>query len=229
MVNELIAALISLIIGTLLGSELTRFLYRPRVIIRYKDTSPLFTPDGVHWSIKVANIGRTVASNCKGVIFISDISTDDLINAEDADPQEILPNYSDEEADLSFPRHQQLDKNFFRPIDGDRIAWATLGNPDTIDINPGITELIDVCKIQFYDKGNYIIFPTSKGWRRIAARVKAKNITGKIMICPSNEFPTVIRFRLTFDDRNRSEFTAIKPRTFDRLQRVLFRRKYFFG
>lgn len=228
-VDQLTAALISLVVGTLLGSELTRFLYRPRVIIRYKDTSPLYTPDGVHWSIKVANMGRTVASNCKGIIFVDGIDRDDLLGTNSANPQEILPDYKEENADLSFPRHQQIDGSSFRPLNGERLAWACLGNPQSIDINPGITELLDICKLQSYDKGNYIIFPTEYGWRRLRARVKAKNISGKIMICPSNEFPTVIHFRLDLDDEDRSIFTPIKPRFLQRMKRIFFRRKYYFG
>jgi len=228
-IDQITAALISLVVGTVLGSELTRFLYRPRVIIRYKDTSPLYAPDGVHWTIKVANIGRTVASNCKGIIYVDGINQDDLLGTDSANPQELLPDYKEENTDLSFPRHQQIDGSRFRPISGAQIAWACLGNPQSMDINPGITELLDICKIQFHDKGDYIIFPTEYGWRRLRARVKVKNISGKIMICPSNEFPTVIHFRLEFDDKNQSVFIPIKPSFLQRVKKTFFRQKYYFG
>jgi len=227
--QELTSALISLIVGTLLGSELTRWLYRPNVVIRYEDVDPLHTEDGVHWSIKVANLGRTVATDCKATITIDELQQSDLLDTQEADAKEILPDYREENADLSFPRPQQIGRKFFRPINGASLAWACLGNPPELSINPGITEVLDVFKIQQCSRGPYVCLPTEAGWRRLRARIKARPLSGRIFICPSNEFPTLIMFRLSFDEAGQSRFEVTKPTILKRLQRYFFSRQYYFG
>ena len=224
-----ISAFVSLAIGTLLGSEITRWLYRPRVFIRYEDTAPLHTKDGVHWTIKVANVGRTQAIDCKGIITIYGVDSEDLLNVNQAHPDEILPSYSNEKLDLDFPRTQVIDPKYFRNIDSESLTWAAMGNPPTISINPGITEMIDVFKVQNPEAGGYVIVPSEAGWRRLRARIKPKLLRGKIMICPSNEFPTMIFFQLSFDSEGRSSFTVQPPGIIEKFQRTFFRRDFYFG
>jgi hypothetical protein len=225
--SELVAALLSLVVGTLFGSELTRWLYRPNVIIRYKDIDPLYADDGVHWSIKVANLGRTVASDCKSVITIQGLLRDDLLEAHEANPTENLPEYKDE--NIAFPRPQQIGRKYFRPIVSECLAWAALGNPASISINPGLTQILDVFKVQGPDKGGYITLPSESGWRKVRARIKARELSGHIFICPSNEFPTLIMFTLAFDDEGRSRFIVTQPSWKKRLERFFFRQRYYFG
>ncbi len=227
--DQIISALISLVIGTLLGSEITRWLYRPRVYIRYEDIAPLYAEDGVHWTIRVANLGRTVATNCKCIITIDSLDESDLLDVNEAFEKENLPEYREEKADLSFPRTQTLSPNYFREISGESLAWATLGNPAVISINPGITEMLDVFKVQDPDKGGYISMPTEYGWRRLRARIKPRDLTGRVLVCPSNEFPTLIFFRLAFDASGKSSFYVRRPSPLKRLQRIFFRRRYYFG
>ena len=227
--DQLLSAFISLLVGTLLGREITRWLYRPRVFIRYKDITPLITGDGVHWSIKVANLGRTVATSCKGTITIDDLSSEDLMAPNEAYENESLPKYQEEGRDLSFPREQIIDPRYFREISSECLSWAALGNPSVISINPGITEILDVFKVQHPEKGGYISMPTELGWRRLRARVKAKDLSGKIMICPSNEFPTLILFRLSFDEEGQSHFVVETPPFFERFQKWFLRERYYFG
>ena len=227
--EQVTGALISLIIGTLLGSELTRFLYRPRVFIRYEDVSPLKTPDGVHWTILVANFGRTVASDCKGIITIDGLTKEDLLNVADADPNEILPTYKSESTDLEFPRPQYLAPDFFRSIRNENLAWAGVGNPAKISINPGTTENLDVFKVQNAHTGSYVLVPSGLGWRKLRARIKSINLIGRIMVCPANEFPTVINFSLSFDESGKSTFVVRRPSLLERIKRVIFRRRYYYG
>lgn len=227
--DQLTGALISLLIGTLLGSEITRWLYRPRVHIRYEDVAPLYAEDGIHWTIKVVNVGRTVATNCKGIITIDDLNRGDLLSAQDAYATENLPDYPEEKADLSFPRRQMIESKYFRPIIGECLAWAALSNPSMISINPGITEMLDVFKVQRPDKGGYISIPTEFGWRQLRARIKRRELTERILVCPSNDFPTLIRFALTFSESGESAFRVFKPTFRSRLQRLFFKRQYYFG
>lgn len=225
----ILSAFASLAIGTLLGSEITRWLYRPRVFIRYKSTAPLHASDGVHWTIKVANVGRTQAINCKGIITIAGLEADDLVAANDAHPDEILPSYSSEKIDLEFPRSQLIDPTYFRDIDGEALAWAAMGNPPVISINPGITEMIDVFKVQNPDAGGYTIVPSESGWRKLRARIRPKELKGKIMVCPANEFPTMIFFKLEFDENGISNFSVQPPGFIEKFQKLFFRKDFYFG
>ena len=226
--NDISGALVSLLIGTLLGTEITRFLYRPKVRVRYSKISPLHVKDGTHWSINVANLGRTVASNCKAVIYLQGIEPEVLLKLHEANPNEFLPSYSEESGNISFPRPQSIGREKFRPIAGANLAWAKLGNPDSIDINPGVTELLDICKVQDSDKGRYVIFPTELGWRRVRCRIRSSKIAGKVLVCPSNEFPTVLNFELDVFDDHESTFKIIPPGFSQRLKKWLNRDQYFF-
>jgi hypothetical protein len=227
--DEITGALISLIIGTLLGSELTRYLYRPRVFIRYEDVTPLYAPDGVHWTIQVANFGRTVASECKGIISIDNLTADDLMPIGQASADEVLPSYKSENADIEFPRAQHLGPDSFRSITNEELAWAATGNPAKVAINPGITEKLDVFKVQNELNDPYILVPSGTGWRKLRARIKPVTLKGRIMICPSNEFPTVMFFTLTFDRTGKSFFRVRRPGPGQKLKRLLFRRRFYYG
>ena len=227
--EELTSALISLAVGTLLGAEVTRWLYRPRVFIRYEDVAPLDADDGIYWTIKVANLGRTVANNCKGIITIDSLCQTDLLESSEANPEENLPEYPEESADKIYPRLQLINPKYFRKINGESLAWATLGNPATISINPGVTEMLDVFKVQNNKDGIYITMPSEHGWRRLRARIKQRDLSGRIMICPSNEFPTLIYFRLTFNSDGKSVFVVKRSGSLKKLQRIFFRHKYYFG
>ena len=227
--DQISAAFISLVIGTLLGSELTRLLYRPRVFIRYREISPLHAPDGIHWTVQVANFGRTVASDCKGVITIDGLQKDDFLPIEEAIADEILPSYKNEQLDMEFPRAQHLAPDFFREIKNEEVSWAATGNPAKISINPGITENLDIFKVQESADGQYILIPSGTGWRKLRARLRQKSIAGRIMVCPSNEFPTVMLFELTFSEDGCSKFKISKPGFGLRLKRLIFRQRFYYG
>ena len=131
--QQVIGALIGLIIGTLLGNEISRFLYRPKVFIKFKQISPLFTKDGYFWSIIVANLGRTVATDCIGTITIDGLSKEDIMESHEAVMDESLPTYSEERIDLDYPRSQLVSPMSFREIRNVSLCWSLLGNPFKID------------------------------------------------------------------------------------------------
>ena len=227
-IDEVYAALISLVIGTLLGRELSRFLYRPRVIVRFKSLAPLHTADGYFNSIEIANLGRTVATNCIGVLTLFHIDKEDILEQYNADPIESLPDYKESGDDLSFPRDQLLSPKFFRELRGVSLCWSRWGNPATMDINPGMTQVLDVCKFQIKNESRYIIFPSEHGWRKVRIRIKMREVQGRIMVCPSNEFPTMIKFKIDMDEEGMPRLIPLKQSFKERVKQVFFKQRYFF-
>ncbi len=212
MLDWVLGPFLSLLIGTLLGGEITRYFYKPKVIIKYKDVAPLVLETGTFWSLRVENRGRTVATDCIGVLTLEDVTPEDIINQNEADTKELLPEYRGEAIDMSFPREQIISRNYFREINRTSLCWAKLGNPDKIDVNPGVSQSIDICKHHRLGEFDYFIFPSEEGWRRLRVRVKSKNLKGSLYICPSNEFPTQIDFTITIEDTGASKFTPLKPK-----------------
>ncbi len=216
--EDVITSFVSLTVGALLGSEFTRFFYKPRVIVKYKDLDPLEDETGIFWSLQIENYGRTVATNCMATLTLYDVNVCDLVKEEAIDVNENLPLYRDETIDLEYPRKQIVNESHFRPIRRTSLCWAKLGNPDILDINPGISQSVDLCKFHRGSKGNYFIFPSEDGWRRLRVRLVAKSLSGHILICPSNEFPTRVNFKFLIDDTNVS-LKIKKPSIFYRLFR----------
>lgn len=191
--SEYFASLVSLVIGGIIGGELTRYLYKPKVVVRYQRTSPLYDGTGKFLSVKFINKGRSVATNCVATITLRGLSADNILEACDVVSEENLPNFEDS-LNNDTVRKQILQRKYFRTFDDEQLCWSNLGNPCQIDINPGITAQLDVCKFQIGKGFNYIIIPSEFGWRLLRARVKALHIRGKIKICSSNEFPTIIHY-----------------------------------
>lgn len=209
--ESVFSSFISLTIGTLIGSEVTRYFYKPRVIVKYKNLAPLDDINGVYWSLQIENYGRTVAKQCVAVVTLYDVSATDLVNTEDVDALENLPQYRNENIDIETPRKQIVSKDHFRPLTRVSLCWAKLGNPDMIDINPGISQVVDLCKFHKNGDKSYFIFPSEDGWRRIRVRIIPRQIRGHILICPSNEFPTRVNFEIMVSDNGESQMTAKKP------------------
>lgn len=217
--DEFLTSLFSLTLGAIIGSEVQRIFYRPRVIVRYKDINPLHDESGIYWSLKIENYGRTVAKDCAAVVTLHNIRVEDILSPEDIDSNESLPEYKNESIDLEIPRKQIISSKHFRPIGRASLCWSKLGNPDLIDINPGISQLLDLCKFQKSEKGGYFIFPSEEGWRRVRVRLFPKTYKGHILICPANEFPVKVKFELKVNSNGNSHLSAVKPNFFYRFKR----------
>jgi len=226
--QNLILPLLSLVAGTVFGTEIARFMYRPLVFVRYEEIAPLKESNGVYWTIVVSNKGRTAATGCKGVISLPDISACDILDRGDADPEENLPEYRKEDKPLKTPRDQLVERNKFRKIRNESLAWAAVGNPESVTINPGTSSGLDICKFQMYDQSPYFIFPSEEGWRVLRVRIKSERISGKILVCPENDFPTVISFSVFVNDEGESVFEAHRPRPSERLKTILSRERSYF-
>ncbi|MCB0746076.1 MAG: hypothetical protein KDC90_01310 [Ignavibacteriae bacterium] len=232
--------MIALLIGTLLGKEITRFLYRPQVVIKFKGIMPLNSDNGFFLSIQIANKGRTEASNSTGNITIN-CQKDDLM-----DPdmyvldkfENALPTYRLENIKLDFPRHQLITPDKFREIKNSNLCWSKLGNPSDINISPGSIQSLDFCRVQFYnnEKTNekfwYLIFPSEQGWRKVITRIKLEenmSLKGKLFICPNNVFPTVRKFIIRYDRTISSPKLVLKKyNIFEKIYYFFNRSKLYF-
>jgi hypothetical protein len=231
---------IGLLIGTLFGKEITRYLYKPQVIIQLRDITPLYSDEGFFISIRIANRGRTAAANCLGNITINyDIK--DLMIPEDYKLdklEESLPKYSIENIRLEYPRHQLITQQKIRDIQNSTLCWSRLGNPAEIDINPGSNQDLDICRVQKYlnldtnESFWYLIFPCEQGWRKVRARIKLetnKPLTGKLLICPNNVFPTIRK--IVFELKNNNEYPTLRIENYNWFQRIYYffcKNKFYF-
>lgn len=229
--EKVITAVIGLCVGTLMGNEISRFLYRPRVIIKFKKLEPMQMEDGFFWSIQIANMGRTVASKCVAHISLQNLKISDIVEQNDAVLEEGLPKYSEEKIDLEYPRHQLVSITKFRDISHCSLCWSRLGNPEEIDINPGTLCGLDICRVQYHKEKQYwyLIFPSEKGWRKVRIRIKAKNYKGRILVCPANNFPTMLDFEIKINDLDQPTLIPVKYNFIERVFRYFKRRNLYFG
>ena len=217
-IEQLLSYLASLTVGTLIGTEFSRYFYRPRVIVRYKEIDPNYDEGGVYWSLQIENAGRTVAMDCTANITLRNILKVDVVDSSQASLDENLPKYDGESIDLSTPREQIISQRHFRELRRTSLCWAKLGNPEYININPGVSQSVDVCKFQIGEDIEYFIFPSEMGWRRVRVRLAKKTIKGYILICPSNEFPTRVDIELSIRKNGKSSIKIKKPSMFSRFR-----------
>ena len=228
---KLTSEILCLAIGTLIGAELMRFLYRPKVKIRYKHITPLSKKDGFHITIHVANLGRTVAHDCKCVVRFDDVTASDIVDLENANPEEDLPEYTKEGFTVEFPRRQFVYSYEFRDILNESLCWAESGNPPKVDINPGTIARLDICKVQCSPDGKfaYYIIPSEEGWRIMRTRIKLGKLKGRILVCPANEFPTPMKFEIDLDADGRPKFYPKRLTIRERIRKRFSREDFLYG
>lgn len=220
--DPLISALFSLLIGGLLGREIYRILDKPNVVIQYKKITEFHQVDGVYLSIRVGNIGRTAAERCRCTLSIFDLEPAHIIDPSQAEAHENLPEYKEEKLDLDFPRHQIVQPESHHDIVSESLCWSSLGNPPELEINPGTTQIMDICKLFRGQNQRYFIFPTEFGWRHIRVRVSAnETIRGRLLVCPSNYYPTPLDFELCVNDAGDPVFHRVQIGLIGRLRRIV--------
>jgi len=218
--GALVTTLLTLTIGTLIGSEFSRYFYRPRVIVRYKEIDPNFDASGVYWSLQIENMGRTVAQDCLANITLFDVNADQVIDKHEASLEENLPNYDGENLDLSLPRAQIMSRQHYRELRRTSLCWSKIGNPESLNINPGVSQSVDICKFHRDEDGSdYYIFPSEIGWRSVRVRIKKEEIKGYVLICPANEFPTKVYVKFRINKDGESALTVTRPNIFERFRR----------
>ncbi|MET1416833.1 hypothetical protein ABVF61_31550 [Roseibium sp. HPY-6] len=221
------APLVSFLVGGFVGKEFYRYLDKPKVVIRIQHQVLFTQPDGFFVSVRIANAGRTAAQNCKGTITLFGITDEQIIDPQEGAVNENLHEYREENYKFENPRPQFITKGAdYKPVD-EPLCWADLGNPHLVDINPGTTHRLDICKYFQSADNNYFIFPSDRGWRKLRVRIKAEVIKGRILICPANDFPTAVYFELSVEDDGKPNLKMTKPGAFERVKNVLFRSNAF--
>lgn len=225
--EDVTGALISLLIGGLLGRELYRIVDKPSVTIQYRQPVVFQQSDGQFLSIRVGNVGRNAAEKCMCTLSIFGESQSRILSPSEAEAQENLHEYKDEKLDLEYPRYQLIQPDSQRTIANDQLCWSALGNPAQVEINPGTTQAIDLCKY-FNSKGKeYYIFPSEFGWRRVRTRMQAdKPLRCRVLVCPANDYPTPLDFELFVDSGN-VRIKKVRLTLLERLRRLLLRRSIY--
>lgn len=192
---------LAIITGAFFGGEIIKKIYSPKVKVKAKNLNLREDKSGFFISLNIINIGRTAASDsvCH-LLFDKEINKDVLLEREDAMADECLPSYKEEMNNFLTPRDQLTGPSSFRQLSQVQLCWTHHGNPCEININPGVTASVDICRFQMTDdKQWYVMFPTERGWRRILFRMRVDDKTifrGKLIVCPSNDFPKILFFTM---------------------------------
>ena len=225
--HDIESSLISLLIGGLVGRELFRILDKPNVTIQYRKPITFRQEDGQFLSIRVGNIGRNAAEQCSCTLTVFNLHPEDIVDPAKAEAFENLHEYREEKIDLEFPRYQIIQPRSERDILSDPLCWASLGNPPQVQINPGTTQTIDICKLFRNGEKEYFIFPSESGWRRVRIRVAATaRLRCRILVCPANDYPTPLDFEIFAEDAN-INFRRIRPSLWARTQRFISKRSLY--
>lgn len=229
-VDNFLYPLLSLIIATIIGGEIVRKIYSPKVRVKVKGCNYLKNDNGFLMAIDIVNVGSSVATKCISYLTIDDktpIEKNDLITESDACIEEYLPLYSDENIDYEIPRKQWISPAKYVEPKRLVLSWNHSGDPYEIDINPGVTVSLNICRMRYHDEKKYwyIIFPTEKGWRKVRLRMRYKEISGKLFICPSNSYPLIVQFKIQYN-KDKDEpylYVSSKPITAFKRRKILER------
>ncbi len=194
--------LLYLIIATLIGGEIVRRLYSPKVKVKLRESNYKRNKEGFLIALDIVNIGSTMATQCISYLIIdnqTEIQKKDLLFEHEACEDEYLPTYSDENNDYSVPRKQWITPDKYVIPKRLVLCWNHAGDPYQLDINPGMTVSLNICRMRYHNDSWYIIFPTEKGWRSVRLRMWFKKLKGKIFICPSNTYPLIANFEIVYD------------------------------
>lgn len=225
--SDIESSLVSLLIGGLLGRELFRILDKPSVTIQYRKPITFRQEDGQFLSIRVGNVGRNAAEKCSCTLTVFNLDPETILEPSEAEAYENLHEYREEKPDLEFPRYQIIQPGSEREILSDSLCWAALGNPPQVQINPGTTQTIDICKLFKKGEREYFIFPSESGWRRVRIRIKAAvQLRCRILVCPANDYPTPLDFEI-FAQEGKLIFRRIRPSLLTRVQRFVSKRSLY--
>lgn len=189
-----------LIISTIIGTWIVRRSFLPKVVIKTKKEHILRDDGGCFLSLNLINIGPNVAKNCCAYIILDNpVNSEQFLNTNEANTDEHLPCYVQENPNFETPRNTLITRERRRDVQQIELCWTHHGNPYHKDLNPGVQTHVDICRYQRFsnDKSqHYIIFPTERGWRRIHFRLKYQVLKGKLYVCPANSYPNI--FDITF-------------------------------
>lgn len=201
-ISNFVFPLLCLIIATLIGGEIIRRLYSPKVKVKVKESNYKRNEYGFLVALDIVNLGSTVATQCMSYLIIDDetkIEKENLLAEHEACEEEYLPSYSEENNDYTIPRRQWITPQKYVIPKRLVLCWNHAGDPYEHDINPGVTISLNICRARYHNDNWYIIFPTEKGWRSVRLRMWFKELKGKLFICPSNTYPLIVDFKISYD------------------------------
>lgn len=226
-VGEIMLRTIPYLIAATFGGLIFRYIYGPKIKIKIERPNDLKDEYGTFYSINIANLGSTYAKKCISYLLLDDecIKNITFISPEMASSHEQLPRYLDDgdkkdgnkRVVLGRPRDQLTDMTKNRKLKQIFLCWTRHGNPFEQDVNPGSACSVDICRFQMINENfpgeSYWLFPTERGWRVLQARVKAQRIllTGKLFICPANNFPYIADIAINLDKDNPSVKVTHRP------------------
>ncbi len=199
-IPKIILEAIPMIISTFVGTWIVRRSFLPKVVIKTKKEHILKDEGGSFLSLNLVNVGPNVAKNCCAYIILdTPVNSSQFLNPDEANTDEHLPCYVQENPNFEIPRNTLITREKQRDVQQIELCWTHHGNPYHKDLNPGVQTHVDICRYQHYPNcriHDYIIFPTERGWRRVHFRLCYQPLKGKLYICPANSYPNV--FDITF-------------------------------
>lgn len=199
-IPKIILEAIPMIISTFVGTWIVRRSFLPKVVIKTKKEHILKDEGGSFLSLNLVNVGPNVAKNCCAYIILdTPVNSSQFLNPDEANTDEHLPCYVQENPNFEIPRNTLITREKQRDVQQIELCWTHHGNPYHKDLNPGVQTHVDICRYQHYPNcriHDYIIFPTERGWRRVHFRLCYQPLKGKLYICPANSYPNV--FDVTF-------------------------------
>ena len=199
-IPKIILEAIPMIISTFVGTWIVRRSFLPKVVIKTKKEHILKDEGGSFLSLNLVNVGPNVAKNCCAYIILdTPVNSSQFLNPDEANTDEHLPCYVQENPNFEIPRNTLITREKQRDVQQIELCWTHHGNPYHKDLNPGVQTHVDICRYQPYPNcriHDYIIFPTERGWRRVHFRLCYQPLKGKLYICPANSYPNV--FDITF-------------------------------
>ena len=199
-IPKIILEAIPMIISTFVGTWIVRRSFLPKVVIKTKKEHILKDEGGSFLSLNLVNLGPNVAKNsCAYIILETPVNSSQFLNPDEANTDEHLPCYVQENPNFEIPRNTLITREKQRDVQQIELCWTHHGNPYHKDLNPGVQTHVDICRYQHYPNcriHDYIIFPTERGWRRVHFRLCYQPLKGKLYICPANSYPNV--FDITF-------------------------------
>lgn len=202
-IPKIILEAMPMIISTFVGTWIVRRSFLPKVVIKTKKEHILKDDGGSFLSLNLVNVGPNVAKNCCAYLILdSPVDSNMFLNPNEANTDEHLPCYVQENPNFEIPRNTLITRDKQRDVQQIELCWTHHGNPYHKDLNPGVQTHIDICRYQLYPNCtilHYIIFPTERGWRRVHFRLCYQPLKGKLYICPANSYPNVFDISFWLD------------------------------
>ena len=105
-IPKIILEAIPMIISTFVGTWIVRRSFLPKVVIKTKKEHILKDEGGSFLSLNLVNVGPNVAKNCCAYIILdTPVNSSQFLNPDEANTDEHLPCYVQENPNFEIPRN----------------------------------------------------------------------------------------------------------------------------